>query len=267
MKADPNHEGLIAEVRAVVEKALKAVKDVKEDEWKKIFLFSFAISFSTYKDRSTDAGYLEELARLIREGGRHGQREGMQAIHAILGTVPDSILGSFYNEIKKIADLLPELSAGRGHPLRVQIENLKINYEAENLEKKGFSPLICDLLSLLSTDLDGDEDEINIAAMEFEILHEKSTYDPQLRRLKEEFPELYALHSVFFNEALRTKDPERMMYQRGKKVHKHNRATGFFDDHPEDAPPQPIRRAEPKIGRNDPCPCGSGKKYKKCCGA
>jgi SWIM/SEC-C metal-binding protein len=24
--------------------------------------------------------------------------------------------------------------------------------------------------------------------------------------------------------------------------------------------------AEKKIGRNDPCPCGSGKKYKKCCG-
>ena len=23
----------------------------------------------------------------------------------------------------------------------------------------------------------------------------------------------------------------------------------------------------PKVGRNDPCPCGSGKKYKKCCGA
>ncbi len=31
--------------------------------------------------------------------------------------------------------------------------------------------------------------------------------------------------------------------------------------------PDPIRREEPKIGRNDPCPCGSGKKYKKCCGA
>lgn len=28
-----------------------------------------------------------------------------------------------------------------------------------------------------------------------------------------------------------------------------------------------VRRAEPKIGRNDPCPCGSGKKYKKCCAA
>ena len=30
--------------------------------------------------------------------------------------------------------------------------------------------------------------------------------------------------------------------------------------------PQPITREAPKVGRNDPCPCGSGKKYKKCCG-
>src|SRR5262249_32970627 len=29
---------------------------------------------------------------------------------------------------------------------------------------------------------------------------------------------------------------------------------------------QTVRRAEPKVGRNDPCPCGSGKKYKKCHG-
>jgi len=30
---------------------------------------------------------------------------------------------------------------------------------------------------------------------------------------------------------------------------------------------RPMRRNEPKVGRNDPCPCGSGKKYKKCHGA
>ena len=28
-----------------------------------------------------------------------------------------------------------------------------------------------------------------------------------------------------------------------------------------------IRRESPKVGRNDPCPCGSGKKYKQCCGS
>lgn len=30
-------------------------------------------------------------------------------------------------------------------------------------------------------------------------------------------------------------------------------------------PPQPIKK-DKKVGRNEPCPCGSGKKYKKCCG-
>ena len=39
-----------------------------------------------------------------------------------------------------------------------------------------------------------------------------------------------------------------------------------------DAPTEPakaetIRRDADKVGRNDPCPCGSGKKYKKCHGA
>ena len=29
---------------------------------------------------------------------------------------------------------------------------------------------------------------------------------------------------------------------------------------------KPVRREEKKVGRNAPCPCGSGKKYKKCCG-
>jgi len=30
---------------------------------------------------------------------------------------------------------------------------------------------------------------------------------------------------------------------------------------------QTVVRTGQKVGRNDPCPCGSGKKYKKCCGA
>ena len=30
--------------------------------------------------------------------------------------------------------------------------------------------------------------------------------------------------------------------------------------------PKQFKRSEPKVGRNSPCPCGSGKKFKKCCG-
>ncbi|ADK86221.1 preprotein translocase, SecA subunit [Desulfarculus baarsii DSM 2075] len=36
---------------------------------------------------------------------------------------------------------------------------------------------------------------------------------------------------------------------------------------PDAGAPEPVRRSAKKVGRNDPCPCGSGKKYKKCCGA
>ena len=35
---------------------------------------------------------------------------------------------------------------------------------------------------------------------------------------------------------------------------------------PQPAVQGPVKREEDKVGRNDPCPCGSGKKYKKCCG-
>lgn len=48
---------------------------------------------------------------------------------------------------------------------------------------------------------------------------------------------------------------------------------GLEPDKPEDIAdletllnPQKTVVAEKKVGRNDPCPCGSGKKYKKCCG-
>ena len=41
---------------------------------------------------------------------------------------------------------------------------------------------------------------------------------------------------------------------------------GCFDDEDDFEPIDPIRRDTPKVGRNEPCPCGSGKKYKHCCG-
>jgi len=40
----------------------------------------------------------------------------------------------------------------------------------------------------------------------------------------------------------------------------------MFTNKDDSAVKQPKKRADEKIGRNDPCPCGSGKKYKQCCG-
>lgn len=47
--------------------------------------------------------------------------------------------------------------------------------------------------------------------------------------------------------------------------HDHDHVHGPDCDH--DHGRLPYVRSAPKVGRNDPCPCGSGKKHKKCCGA
>lgn len=41
----------------------------------------------------------------------------------------------------------------------------------------------------------------------------------------------------------------------------------FDEDYAEEEPQKPAQNEHRNVGRNDPCPCGSGKKFKKCCGA
>ena len=50
-----------------------------------------------------------------------------------------------------------------------------------------------------------------------------------------------------------------------KRTYKEERRDIFEGDKEEKK--KPVKRNMPKVGRNDLCPCGSGKKYKKCCGA
>ncbi|MDY0058975.1 MAG: preprotein translocase subunit SecA [Myxococcota bacterium] len=65
--------------------------------------------------------------------------------------------------------------------------------------------------------------------------------------------------------APRRRAPEKLQLHRGESA-----AAGGGGDGAGAAPraeekPQTFRREGPKVGRNDPCPCGSGKKFKKCC--
>lgn len=62
-------------------------------------------------------------------------------------------------------------------------------------------------------------------------------------------------------------------YRKNSKAFEHHEIAEFVREDgcwyfKDGQPPQPVQtvRQGPKIGRNDPCACGSGKKYKKCCG-
>ncbi len=52
-----------------------------------------------------------------------------------------------------------------------------------------------------------------------------------------------------------------------QEVKRERVATGLTEGHGDGTVKKQPRRVQGKVGRNDPCPCGSGKKYKKCCGA
>jgi preprotein translocase subunit SecA len=81
----------------------------------------------------------------------------------------------------------------------------------------------------------------------FEMFHEL------MERIKEEVVE------ILFK--LRITAPPQMDEMKAKE---HKNLTFSHSDN--SGVKQPVRRSSKKIRRNDPCPCGSGKKYKKCCG-
>lgn len=60
-------------------------------------------------------------------------------------------------------------------------------------------------------------------------------------------------------------------YRMDGRIHTHRELSRFLRRdgawYFEDGALVPRTRTAPKAGRNDPCPCGSGKKFKKCCGA
>jgi len=91
-------------------------------------------------------------------------------------------------------------------------------------------------------------------------------FTEMLEKIDEETLELIFKLQVEERERPRRREPERQM----QAVHQSTVGMGYAETQPAEqvAPgkPKPVRVGK-KIGRNDPCPCGSGKKYKKCCGA
>ena len=90
-------------------------------------------------------------------------------------------------------------------------------------------------------------------------------HDPVIAYKEEGFDMFQAMVSAIREETIRrlflvqvrpSQDVKR------EKVAKETSASGAPDG---TVKKQPIRNKDKKVGPNDPCPCGSGKKYKKCC--
>jgi hypothetical protein len=67
-----------------------------------------------------------------------------------------------------------------------------------------------------------------------------------------------------FDNLLKALENDNESYVDSKEIEEYDGVFDSDDDQEELVQLEPVR-TEPKIGRNEPCPCGSGKKYKKCC--
>jgi preprotein translocase subunit SecA len=70
--------------------------------------------------------------------------------------------------------------------------------------------------------------------------------------------------SKLFHVQLKTEDEQTPNYKHKRRRMNLGRGQVPGEGEQEITKPKTIRRSAPRIGRNDPCPCGSGKKYKKC---
>lgn len=104
-----------------------------------------------------------------------------------------------------------------------------------------------------------------------EVLYLESTYPHTYRKIAHIFKEIYRNPEKVRSECLKkllkysynstTESMKQSMEEAYQRALKDQKEPAYVYDGDES-----YRRLQPKIGRNDPCPCGSGKKYKKCCG-
>jgi len=157
-------------------------------------------------------------------------------------------------------------------------------------EDKRMHPAVLDFVSVL---LGFSDNRWTQKELEGILVYEATEIRSSLKVLKKEYPHHFEKQAGFFNQllslhklpALEQKYRKTMeqVVLKSQKFIREEQTQGLFqaddevddeslmemlwesleDDGPEVAP-SPVRRP-PKIERNDPCPCGSGKKYKKCC--
>jgi hypothetical protein len=88
---------------------------------------------------------------------------------------------------------------------------------------------------------------------------------PQLQE-KERRMEEHGVANKSEDEVAEPAETERQVAAQAKRAGRGRPANAKAGTDGDGAKPEPMRRDRPKVGRNDPCPCGSGKKYKKCHG-
>ncbi|MBX4271073.1 tetratricopeptide repeat protein [Clostridium estertheticum] len=265
--------------RNVLEKALEVVTDIKDNTTIYLELITIDMNFEMFSSIHKPIDRLAELAI--------NNDEIKENITSTLSELASYLMQMEKMEdakkiIEKAAKILPEDK----DVLRIknEIENYMIYiddfHKLESNKKINHEIVALISFNVLPNNELGMHDEEEKEAMnyfqEYTVLYNYDIYKTSIKKLEKDYPDLYALKGEFFNKLTNNIERKKMQVEYKKNLGNYKHIINRFfdeDDNEENEeslrdyePQEPIVREESKVGRNDLCPCGSGKKYKKCCG-
>jgi hypothetical protein len=184
----------------------------------------------------------------------------------------NSILASVCNGDSSLIKQLIEDSGVNQYVRSAALNALVILYNTDQMSR-------AELINYIGTRLDyclnHDEDPFFVAYLVILAcdIHPKELYDVIVQCFDRELLEEDIIDRKYIDECMQmaiekvlAKLKEHPLYQLINNVISEMEWWACFNPPPHSIPNLPVRHdSNAKLGRNDPCPCGSGKKYKKCC--
>jgi len=256
------------EISGIFRRAMENDQDMFCDDYFLYFIGAYGLPLSSLKDKLK---YFDKFAEIYISD--KNPEEGI--FSNIIDLLPQ--LAGKDEFIPFIEKILPamEKSRQRTDENDDDFKYLKAAITLCKLRKdKRIHDIITDLSEFFLYEDDDKEDRLT---MECYIVFNISEIRPSIRVLRTDYPECFKLNQNFYNDVLNEKKQD-FLIDKYFAIHKKLKpltsgSDDFIDDDQDESPSgkqdnsKPFIRSSPKVGRNDPCPCGSGKKYKKCCGS
>ena len=282
------------QARGVLEKTLDRDTDISDSTTIYLRLIMLNIAFQMYSEMYK---YLDRIAELAVNN-----IEIKDNVAWTLSHIAQLLMHLDRDEdAQRVIDIAMKILPEDKHILETkkQIENLnKYAKEFEKLESdKKIKMEVIALIgfevipdSFLELELDGMDKKVMAYFHEYQIVREYEKFRSSIQKLKKNYPNLYSIKADFFEKLENSIERKKMLSSYKSEMSKFipmlGGMLGVEDDDEDDYDEEwfgkglpnndlfdedfeyqePFVREETKVGRNDPCPCGSGKKYKKCCG-
>ncbi|MCL2617988.1 MAG: DnaJ domain-containing protein [Defluviitaleaceae bacterium] len=196
---------------------------------------------------------------------KHSTRPVYNLLLNVLFEILSNEVSPFVADLEKILPKLEE-SPFKQDDDKAKFNILRNSISIDRLHRDDeIHDVLTDLTECLLRD---DVDQEAKLGMEVYIVSVLGTIRPSIRRLQAKYPELFKLNQAFYLDALNPKKEESLTnkyYSIHRKLLSAEKLSPNNTGDELAEPPTTFVREAPKIGRNDPCPCGSGMKYKKCC--